>query len=337
MKTLFAGRLLAPLLIGVLAATFAFDAEAQRRFGGGKNLGRQSAPVQQRQATPAQQPPQAANPQQQTPAATAAARPGTAAAAPRSPWRGALMGLAAGLGIAALASYLGFGEALTMFLTVLLVGMVLVMLAGFVLRRMRGGTPQPAYQQASGGIAGGATSRTGSYPSGNGSSAGYEPPPPLPRGPAGVSASTALAAARPGSVMDQFARGASAGSSEPWGIPAGFDSASFLNAAKANYVELQRAWDSGDLAALSEFTSNDMFIALTHELRARAGQSNTEIITLDAELLGIESTADEHVASVKFDGSLRVDGEIEPVAEVWNLAKPVRGGGWVLAGIQQLA
>src|SRR5215204_7464093 len=105
MKNLFSGRFLAPLLIGVLAATFTFDADAQRRFGGGKNLGRQSAPVQQRQATPAQQPPQAGNPQQQTPAAAAAPRPG-AAAAPRSPWRGALMGLAAGLGIAALASYL---------------------------------------------------------------------------------------------------------------------------------------------------------------------------------------------------------------------------------------
>jgi predicted lipid-binding transport protein (Tim44 family) len=54
-------------------------------------------------------------------------------------------------------------------------------------------------------------------------------------------------------------------------------------------------------------------------------------------LLGIESTADEHIASVKFDGTLKVDGEIERVSEVWNLAKPVRGGGWVLAGIQQLA
>jgi len=245
--------------------------------------------------------------------------------------------LAAGLGIAALASYLGFGEALTMFLTVLLVGMVLVMLAGFVLRRMRGSTPQPAYQQAGGDAADRATSRSTSYSAGNGSPAGYEPPPPLPRGPEGVSASSALAAARPGSVMDQFARGAAAGSSEPWGIPAGFDSAGFLNAAKANYVKLQQAWDSGDLAELSEFTSNDMFIALTHELRARSGQSKTEVVTLDADLLGIESTPDEHIASVKFDGSLRVDGEIERVSEVWNLAKPVRGGGWVLAGIQQLA
>ena len=51
------------------------------------------------------------------------------------------MGLAAGLGIAALASYFGFGEALTMFLTVLLIGMVLMVIAGFVLRRLRGGAP----------------------------------------------------------------------------------------------------------------------------------------------------------------------------------------------------
>ncbi len=145
------------------------------------------------------------------------------------------------------------------------------------------------------------------------------------------------AGARPGSAMDQFARGNGAAGSAPWGIPAGFDSAGFLTAAKANYVKLQQAWDSGDLAELSEFTSNDMFITLTHELRARGGKSTTEVVTLDADLLGIESTADEHIASVKFDGTLKVDGEVERVSEVWNLAKPVRGGGWVLAGIQQLA
>ena len=61
-------------------------------------------------------------------------------------------------------------------------------------------------------------------------------------------------------------------------------------------------------------------------------------MSLDAELLGIESDASEHVASVKFDGTLRVDGEVERVSEVWNLTKPVNGrGGWVLAGIQQMA
>jgi predicted lipid-binding transport protein (Tim44 family) len=116
----------AAVMIGAMAATFAFDADAQRRFGGGRNLGRQSAPVQQRQATPPAQSPQSP---QAAPAQNAAqqAAPGTPpiAARPASPWRGALMGLAAGLGIAALAQWLGFGEALSMFLTVMLVGLAL--------------------------------------------------------------------------------------------------------------------------------------------------------------------------------------------------------------------
>jgi len=305
----------AAAIVGAIAVTCTFDADAQRRFGGGGNLGRQSAPVQQRQAAPPSQSPQSAptqsGPQQAAPAQT----PNTAAPVPMrpaSPWRGALMGLAAGLGIAALAQWLGFGEALTLFLTVMLIGVALMMLAAFVLRRMRG--PQPVAATPDRG--------PGTY-----SHVGYETAPaPLPQ--------TALpAAARPGSAMDQFARGAT----EPWGIPAGFDTASFLAHAKSNYGRLQRAWDSSDLDAIAEFTTHEMFVALTHELRARVGQTKTEVAAMDAELLGIETSADEHVASVKFDGTLRVDGQIERVSEVWNLVKPTRGGGWLLAGIQQLA
>jgi predicted lipid-binding transport protein (Tim44 family) len=316
----------AGLMIGIVAATFVLDAEAQRRLGGAKNLGRQSPQLQQRQATPpAQSPTQQAAPaqpgaQQAAPAKAPTAGASTAAARPASPWRGALMGLAAGLGIAALASWLGFGEALTMFLTVMLVGMALMLLVGFVMRRARG--PQPATAAA------GSRRGPGTY-----SEVGYETvPAPMPRS----SVSPAAGGARPGSAMDQFARGHTA--SAPWGIPAGFDTAGFLAHAKDNFARLQRAWDTSNLDEIAEFTTNDMFIALTHELRARAGQSKTEVAALDAELLGIESSADEHVASVKFDGTLRVDGEIERVSEVWNLVKPARGpGGWLLAGIQQVA
>jgi predicted lipid-binding transport protein (Tim44 family) len=318
-------KLLAGLMIGVVAASFAFDAEAQRRFGGGRTFGKQSPAVQQKQATPPAQSPQQgatqAAPAQQP--AASAARPGAApAAAARSPMRGALMGLAAGLGIAALASWLGFGEALTMFLTVALVGLALMMVIGLVMRRMRP-TQQPAYGGA------GAQRGPGTY-----SNVGYETTPaPAPA----QRAAAPVVGALPGSAMDEFARGGSAASGAPWGVPAGFDTRSFLDAAKSHYVELQQAWDTGNLDALSEFTTNEMFIALTHELRARAGQSKTEVVSMDAELLGIESTADEHIASVKFDGTLRVDGEVERVSEVWNLSKPVSGGGWLLAGIQQLA
>ena len=320
-------KLLAGLVIGVIAASFTFDVEAQRRFGGGRTIGKQSPTVQQKQATPPAQAPQQGTSQAtaaQQPTA-AAARPGTAAAAaPRSPMRGALMGLAAGLGIAALASWLGFGEALTMFLTVLLLGLALMMVVGFVMRRMRP-AQQPAYGAA------GAQRGPGTY-----SNVGYETAP----APAPVPAQRTAApvvGARPGSAMAELAGGAGVASGAPWGVPAGFDTAAFLAAARSHYVQLQQAWDTGNLDELAEFTTNEMFIALTHELRARAGQSQTEVVSMDAELLGIESTADEHVASVKFDGTLRVDGEVERVSEVWNLSKPASGGGWLLAGIQQLA
>lgn len=229
------------------------------------------------------------------------------------------MGLAAGLGIAALASWLGLSEALTMILTVLLLGMALMLLVGFVLRRLGSRAPRPAYSSAR-------PTGPGTY-----SNVGYETSP----APLQVAPTVGTGSVRPGSAMDQFMRGN--GSSAPWGIPAGFDTKAFLVAAKDNYARLQQAWDGGNLDDLAEFTTNEMFVTLTHDLHDRAGKTSTEVVALDAELLGIESTAEEHIASVKFDGTLKVDGEIERVSEVWNLAKPVRGGGWVLAGIQQLA
>jgi predicted lipid-binding transport protein (Tim44 family) len=312
---------MAGLIIGAMAATFALDADAQRRFGGGKNFGKQSPQVQQRQATPPQKAPDAASKAGTAQQAPAAAAPGAAAttAAARSPMRGALMGLAAGLGIAALASWLGLGEVLTMFLTGLLLGVAVLLIVGFVLRRSRRETP--AYGTA-------AASRPGTY-----ANVGYEASP----APVARTATPATQAdVRPGSAMDQF-MGGSATVSGPWGIPPGFDSDAFLDNAKSHYAKLQQAWDRGNLEELSDFTSDEMFIALTHELRARTGQTTTEIVNIDAELLGIESSANEYVASVKFDGTLRINDEDERVSEVWNLSKPVRGGGWVLAGIQQLS
>lgn len=317
-------RLLALVVVGLIGASFTLDADAQRRLGGGRNLGKQSQPVQQqRQATPpAQQAPTQQTPAQQAAPAQPAAPAAAAGARPASPWRGALMGLAAGLGLAALASYFGFSETLTTILMAALIGFAVLAVAGFVIRRMRGAIPQPAY--------GGA----GSF----GTPAPREPAPlpaaPLPR--AGIDLS---AGARPGSAMDEFARGgAAAEAQKPWGVPAGFDTDAFLARAKEYFTRLQSAWDRGDLSALQEFTTQDMFVALTHELRARSANTRTEVVTLDATLLGIESTEKEHLASVRFAGSMRVDGDIEQVDEVWNLGKPADGSsGWLLAGIQQLS
>jgi predicted lipid-binding transport protein (Tim44 family) len=199
-----------------------------------------------------------------------------------------------------------------------------MLIVGFVIRRMRP-AQQPAYGAA------GAQRGPGTY-----TNMGYETTPAPTPAPVERRIEPTIDS-RPGSAMDEFSRTGGERVATQWGVPAGFDAPAFLAAAKSHYAKLQQAWDTGNLDELSEFTSNEMFIALTHELRARAGHSKTEVVSVDAELLGIESSADEHVASVKFDGTLRVDGQIERVSEVWNLTKPVRGGGWVLAGIQQLA
>jgi predicted lipid-binding transport protein (Tim44 family) len=303
-------------VIGMVAASFSLDADAQRRLGGGKTFGRQSPTVQQRQATPPQQqtpPAQQAAPAQQP---STAAAPGAATAAkPASPWRGALVGLAAGLGLAALASWLGFGDTLATIMLVVLAGLVIMMVVGYFLRRSGA---QPAYQGAG----------NGRYPP--------QPPEAMPR----PVERTALepVAARPGSAMAEFARGGTASLDQPWGIPAGFDVDAFLANAKSYFTKLQTAWDKSSLDELSEFTTHEMFTALTHELHARAGSSKSEVVTLDAKMLGIESSATEHLASVRFTGTLRIDGEMEPFDEVWNLTKPAEGKtGWLLAGIQQLA
>jgi predicted lipid-binding transport protein (Tim44 family) len=316
---------IAGLAIGVLAATLSLDAEAQRRLGGGKTFGKPSQTFQQRQAQPPQSSPQQAAPAAQ-PAPGAVAGAPAAAARAASPWRGALMGLAAGFGLAALASWLGFGEGFAMVLMVALLALVAMAAIGLLMRRMR--PAQPAYQ--------GAPQSPASWHGTGGPSFN-----PMPREEAaGTMARTAAAApvvgARPGSAMEELLRGGRS-LEEPWGIPAGFDTEGFLKHARTHFGRLQDAWSAGNLDELAEFTTQDMFTALTHELRARGGAARSEVVSLDAKLLGIEHDAQEHLASVRFTGTMRVDGEPEPFDEVWNLSKSADGKtGWLLAGIQQL-
>jgi predicted lipid-binding transport protein (Tim44 family) len=322
---------LASAVIGLVAVTFAADVEAQRRLGGGKNIGKQSPQMQQRQATPPQQqtpPAQQGTPAQQpgtAAAPTAAAGTAAAAGAARaaSPMRNLLIGAAAGLGLMALASWLGFGETFATILLFLLLGLVVMMVIGFIMRRSMANGPRPAY----GGVGGHGGMSNPSMPQ------PQRAPEPMQRTPLQPTSGV-----RPGSAMDEFLRGGAVNPATPWGVPAGFDTEGFLANARSYFGKLQASWDSGDLGELQEFTTNEMFIALTHELRGRAGNTTTEIVTLDAKLLGIESTPTEHLASVRFTGTLNVDGELEAFDEAWNLSKSADGkSGWLLAGIQQLS
>lgn len=298
--------------------TASFDAEA-RRMGGGKSFGRQSSNVtQQRQAV---QPPAAnTNRNTATPANANAARGGAAAAAPKSGFSrflGPIAGLAAGLGIAALLSSLGLGGAMLEALSsMLLIGLVIFAVI-FIVRRLRGGA-KPATQSA------GATSPM--Y---------RESTPQMPASPASAPAAQnthfdtapmATASAEPTQKVDPA-----------WFIPDDFDIMTFLANAKQQFRDVQGLWDQGNPAALRDLLTDDLLKELTPEILAREGAQNTQIVLLNAELLGIEKVADGHLASVRYSGMLREETNADAFSfeEVWNLYK-ADNAGWLLAGIQQI-
>jgi predicted lipid-binding transport protein (Tim44 family) len=103
---------------------------------------------------------------------------------------------------------------------------------------------------------------------------------------------------------------------------------------------LQAVHDSGKLSELREFTTDSMFESLKQDLlqHGAVGQQ-TDVVTLDADLLEALTEGDTHWASVRFSGMIRDSNNAQPESfqEIWNLAKPVSGtSGWVLAGIQQI-
>jgi predicted lipid-binding transport protein (Tim44 family) len=122
-------------------------------------------------------------------------------------------------------------------------------------------------------------------------------------------------------------------------IPAGFDTAGFLRAAKTNFIKLQLANDAGRLDEIREFTTREMFDELRTDVRGGVQPQHTDVVALNADLLELATEKGKHWASVRFSGMVRETPGTEPVGfeEVWNLVKPVDGSaGWLLAGIQQM-
>jgi predicted lipid-binding transport protein (Tim44 family) len=291
-----------------IGMTAALDAEA-KRLGGGKSGGMQrqniSAP-----AKPAGGAPGA--PGQAAPAAGSPAVAGTpaaaAAAAPKRNWMGPIAGLAAGLGLAALASHLGFGEALANMMMIGLAVMAVLLVVGFVMRKR-------ALGQA--GVLAGAGG-----PAGAGGALGRQ--------------AGSLIGSRIGGAIGSLGAGAQA-----TGIPADFDTAAFTRNAEAQFIGLQAANDARDLERLRGLLTPEMFDLVRADIDTRDDAAQkTEVFGLQAQVLDVAQEAAQYVVSVRFTGSVRDQhGAVpEDLDEIWHLTKPRAGqGGWVIAGIQQAA
>ncbi|MGZ5182221.1 MAG: Tim44 domain-containing protein [Ramlibacter sp.] len=306
------------------------------RLGGGRSVGRQSSNVTQRQATrPAPTTPESAPAQQQSaqqarPATPPPAAPAPAPVAPRRPWGAMLGGLAAGLGLAWLAHSLGLGAAMGQVLLVLLVALLAMAAIGMVMRRRTasaGGPWGPAPADI-------ATAPRQYSPDKVGNDASARP---WERG--GMAFDTSRAQGTGVQI------GSALSGPQNWGIPAGFDTTGFVEAARRNFLTLQDAWDRSDVATLRSMMTDDMLGEIRTQLAEREkhldGQPNkTEVVMLEAQLLGIEDLGDDYMASVEFSGMIREQPSAgpSPFREVWNMTKPKSGAsGWLVAGVQALA
>lgn len=312
-----AGAMLLFSALAMFAVTS--DAEA-RRMGFGRSLGKQSTNVtQQRQAVT----PPAAQTTQRAGASGATAAAGTAAASTAarsgmSRWLGPIAGIAAGLGIAALLSSLGLSGAFLEFLSsMILIGLV-VFAVMWLVRRLRGAQRPMApaghsYRQGA--------SHDSAWPGGSSAAGGV---PPVAGGAAPAAAPEIQSVSSP--VADPS-----------WFIPAGFDVPTFLSQAKQRFVQIQALWDAGNRENLREYLTDDLLVEITPQLPQHDEGNHTEVVLLNAELLGIEAVAGGHLASVRYSGMLREEAGAEAFRfeEVWNLYK-ADGQGWLLAGIQQI-
>lgn len=282
-------RILAVSLAALLAfALPVHDAEAKRLGSGG--MKRRTPTQTTPNMPPARQP---AAPQQAAPAKPAP----QPAAAPKRSWMGPLAGLAAGLGIAALASHFGFGEGLANLMTMLLLGFVAVIAIRFLLRRFA--APKARLAGANG------MNFEAAQPQAQLVQPAFQPQ-------SAVGGSSALLAGFDAAGFETLAKQV------------------FIRLQAAN-----DAGDQADLRRFT--TPQMYASIQHELLERGGAIQRTEVLQLDAGVIDMATENGEQLVSVRFRGLVREDSQqaATDFDEVWHLAKA--DDGWLIAGIQQTA
>ena len=315
-------RTLAFLVFLLCLGMVSIDADAARRFGGGGNLGRQRpAPTMReapREAAPAAPSSSRATQPQATPA------PGMPPPRPSfmQRWGGLLTGL--GLGALLGSVFGGHGGAFgSLFMLLILAVLVFGVIRLFAGARRAAARERPAY---------------------GGSGNLYE-------GHARDVPDAGAAASRPAFSGIGSAIPGHTAANEPAmnGLPAGPEPTvlqpgevePFLRVAKTSFIRLQAANDAGDLDDIRDYTTPEMYAEIAMQVRDRHGAQKTEVVDLDAELVGTGVDDPYAYASVRFKGALREvpTGDTETFDEIWNVRRKLSDprSPWLIAGIQQAA
>jgi predicted lipid-binding transport protein (Tim44 family) len=326
------------LLVVLWCSVFVTDAALAKRLPGGNSLDKPTGHATE-SASPAAKPLSTANAADLTPPGKAN---GMATSGHPEPRAGMLAGLAAGLGLVWLASALGLGNMLgsVLLLAVAAFGVWMVVRGAWRVRAPgKSAASLTADHLALQSATGRGTSLRDYSPRNVGNDASARP---------WERTTTGFEASRFGDLTQPHSGGALRGSGVPgacgWGVPEGFDVEAFLQASKVNFIGLQSAWDRSDIPSLRAMMTDDMLAQIKAQLAEREQHSGsasnvTEVVMLEARLLGIEELDHAYVASVEFSGMIREDVSSgpNPFREVWNITRPKAGaGGWLVAGVQAL-
>lgn len=121
-------------------------------------------------------------------------------------------------------------------------------------------------------------------------------------------------------------------------VPPGFDVEEFLSGAKMAFTRLQASWDKRDLEDIAQFAGEAVMREVRTQFESDPAPGRTDVLLVNAQLLGVAEEEGQQKATVFFDALLREAPEMDAgqTREVWHFTRPVAGGSWKLDGIQQV-
>lgn len=117
----------------------------------------------------------------------------------------------------------------------------------------------------------------------------------------------------------------------------GTGQAAFLRQARALFTQVQAMNNGRQVNELQRYFTPQLFEQIRQDLAGNTEVAEFEFANLTANLLDSSQDATQHIASVRFTGTVseHLNDPMQPFAEVWHFVKPLQGGDWLVAGIQQ--
>lgn len=121
-------------------------------------------------------------------------------------------------------------------------------------------------------------------------------------------------------------------------VPEGFNQEDFINEAKSYFVRLQKSWGEGDLADIRQFITVQAFGEIQSRMHSRGRHVQTELVSLEAELLSVDASSDKQAAIVLFNCQAKGNDQQYVIEEVWHFINSTncQKSSWFLDDIQQV-